>query len=55
MIFVCCNAHMAEHRHILAYVVTYAGTEFPEFLISEYFRTGSSVEYVRILALFGTE
>ena len=47
--------NMAEHRHILVYVVTYAAPEFPEFLISEYFRTGSSVEYVRILALFGTE
>ena len=27
----CC--YIDEHRHILAYVVTYVGTEFPEFLI----------------------
>ena len=46
---------MAEHRHILAYVVTYAAPESPEFLFSEYYRTGSFVEYVRIRALFGTE
>ena len=26
---------IAEHRRILAYVVTYIGTERPEFLISE--------------------
>ena len=47
---------MAKHRHILAYVVIYAGAESPEFLFSDYLRTGSSVEYIRIRALvFGAE
>ena len=48
-------SYIDEHRHILVYVVTCAAPEFPEFLISEYYRTGSSVEYTRIRALFGTE
>ena len=48
------------HAHIklnigTSWPMAYVGTKFPEFLILEYYRTGSSVEYVQILALFGTE